>query len=742
MAETRTGILSDYLYYNEENGYAVFLIETESGYETVVGHIPRLPEGENIRIWGSLAHHSKYGQQLKMEGYEVMMPTGAHQIIAYLSSGLIEGIGPQMAARMVEAFGEEIFDVMDYAPEKLLSVSGIGEKKLAKLMESWSEQRRNRKVMMELQKLQITTLAAMKIYKTFGDSALETVRENPYQLAELIQGIGFRQADRIAEMVGVSRDSPYRLRSGIHHVLIRQAGEGHSCYPQEKLIDEAADTLGITEEELEGPLVDMILEGSIHVERTSGMNLVYLAPFFAAEAGIVRRLAALMEDRDPLPLMDRERIITEIEGRMGLELAPEQVAAIHLTLDEPIVLITGGPGTGKTTLVQFIIELLERSAHRVALAAPTGRAAKRMSQTTDREAKTLHRLLEYIPPALAGDEGGFQRDESNPLDIDVLIVDEMSMVDLMLMHSLLKAMPPGGRMILVGDADQLHSVGSGNVLRDLLESEVIPTCRLTDIFRQARESAIVLNAHRINRGEAPLVNERDKDFFFIEGKDTASVQATVIDLVSRRLPEYYSLDPFSDIQVLTPMKQSPVGVEALNEKLQSVLNPPAYDKEEKQIGTRTFREGDKVMQIKNNYTQKWIAQASGLEGEGVFNGDIGIILRISRQEQAFHVLFDSDRLAIYDFMQSDELMHAYAITVHKSQGSEFPAVVMPITGQTPILMTRNLLYTAVTRARKLVVLIGDRQWLMRMIGNNSSMIRYSGLKDRLVAMAAWGSGAT
>lgn len=737
MAETRTGILSDYLYYNEENGYAVFLIETESGYETVVGHIPRLPEGENIRIWGSLAHHSKYGQQLKMEGYEVMMPTGAHQIIAYLSSGLIEGIGPQMAARMVEAFGEDIFDVMDYTPEKLLSVSGIGEKKLAKLMESWSEQRRNRKVMMELQKLQITTLAAMKIYKTFGDLALETVRENPYQLAELIQGIGFRQADRIAEMVGVSRDSPYRLRSGIHHVLIRQAGEGHSCYPQEKLIAEAADTLGITEEELEGPLVDMILEGSIHVERTSGMNLVYLAPFFAAEAGIVRRLAALMEDRDPLPLMDRERIITEIEGRMGLELAPEQVAAIHLTLDEPIVLITGGPGTGKTTLVQFIIELLERSAHRVALAAPTGRAAKRMSQTTDREAKTLHRLLEYIPPALAGDEGGFQRDESNPLDIDVLIVDEMSMVDLMLMHSLLKAMPPGGRMILVGDADQLHSVGSGNVLRDLLESQVIPTCRLTDIFRQARESAIVLNAHRINRGEAPLVNERDKDFFFIEGKDTASVQATVIDLVSRRLPEYYSLDPFSDIQVLTPMKQSPVGVEALNEKLQSVLNPPAYDKEEKQIGTRTFREGDKVMQIKNNYTQRWIAQASGLEGEGVFNGDIGIILRISRQEQAFHVLFDSDRLAIYDFMQSDELMHAYAITVHKSQGSEFPAVVMPITGQTPILMTRNLLYTAVTRARNLVVLIGDRQWLMRMIGNNSSMIRYSGLKDRLVAMKEW-----
>ncbi len=737
MAETRTGILSDYLYYNDENGYAVFLIETESGYETVVGHIPRLPEGENIRIWGSLAHHSKYGQQLKMEGYEVMMPTGAHQIIAYLSSGLIEGIGPQMAARMVEAFGEEIFDVMDYAPEKLLSVSGIGEKKLAKLMESWSEQRRNRKVMMELQKLQITTLAAMKIYKTFGDSALETVRENPYQLAELIQGIGFRQADRIAEMVGVSRDSPYRLRSGIHHVLIRQAGEGHSCYPQDKLIAEAADTLGITDEELEGPLVDMILEGSIHVERKSGMNLVYLAPFFAAEAGIVRRLAALMEDRDPLPLMDRERIIMEIEGRMGLELAPEQVAAIHLTLDEPIVLITGGPGTGKTTLVQFIIELLERSAHRVALAAPTGRAAKRMSQTTDREAKTLHRLLEYIPPALAGDEGGFQRDESNPLDIDVLIVDEMSMVDLMLMHSLLKAMPPGGRMILVGDADQLHSVGSGNVLRDLLESEVIPTCRLTDIFRQARESAIVLNAHRINRGEAPLVNERDKDFFFIEGKDTASVQATVIDLVSRRLPEYYSLDPFSDIQVLTPMKQSPVGVEALNEKLQSVLNPPAYDKEEKQIGTRTFREGDKVMQIKNNYTQRWIAQASGLEGEGVFNGDIGIILRISRQEQAFHVLFDGERLAIYDFMQSDELMHAYAITVHKSQGSEFPAVVMPITGQTPILMTRNLLYTAVTRARKLVVLIGDRQWLMRMIGNNSSMIRYSGLKERLVAMAAW-----
>lgn len=734
MAETRTGILTDYLYYNDENGYAVFLMETESGFETVVGHIPRLPEGENLRVWGNLGHHAKYGHQLRMEGYEVMMPTGTHQIIAYLSSGLIEGIGPQMATRMVEAFGEDIFDVMDYTPEKLLSITGIGEKKLAKLMESWSEQRRNRKVMMELQKLQITTLAAMKIYKAFGDGALEMVRENPYQLAEWIQGIGFRQADRIAEIIGIGRDSPFRLRSGIHHVLVRQAGEGHTCYPQDKLMAEAAETLGIPERDLEAPLVDMILDGSIHVERTATTDRVYLTPLYMAEAGIVRRLAALMADHEPLPLMDRERIIAEIEGRMGLELAPEQIAAIHLTLDEPIVLITGGPGTGKTTLVRFIIELLERSAHRVALAAPTGRAAKRMSQTTDREAKTLHRLLEYIPPALEGDEGGFQRDESNPLDIDVLIVDEMSMVDVLLMVNLLKAMPPGGRMILVGDADQLHSVGSGNVLRDLLESEVIPTCRLTDIFRQARESAIVLNAHRINRGEAPLVNERDKDFFFIEGKDAASVQKTVIDLVSRRLPEYYHLDPFADIQVLTPMKQSPVGVEALNEKLQSVLNPSASDKQERQIGSRIFREGDKVMQIKNNYTQGWIAQASGLEGEGVFNGDIGIILRINRQEQAFHVLFDGERLALYDFTQSDELMHAYAITVHKSQGSEFPAVVMPITGQTPILMTRNLLYTAVTRARKLVVLTGDKYWLMRMIGNNASMDRYSGLKDRLIAM--------
>lgn len=737
MAEIRTGILTDYLYYNDENGYAVFLLETESGFETVIGHIPRLPEGENLKIWGSLAHHSKYGQQLKMESYEILMPTGIHQIIAYLSSGLIEGVGPQMATRMVDAFGEDIFDVMDNTPEKLLSVPGIGEKKLEKLMDSWTEQRRNRKVMMELQNLQITTLAAMKIYKTFGDSALETVRENPYQLAELIQGIGFRQADRIAEMLGIGRDSPFRLRSGIHHVLIRQSGEGHTCYPQDKLLAEAADTLGTAEEELEAPLVDMILDGTVYIERTPEMNRVYLAPLYAAEAGIVRRIAALMENDAPLPLMDRERIIAEIEGRMGLELAPEQITAIHLTLDEPIVLITGGPGTGKTTLVRFIIELLERSAHRVALAAPTGRAAKRMSQTTDREAKTLHRLLEYIPPALAGDEGGFQRDEGNPLDVDVLIVDEMSMVDVLLMYNLLKAMPVGGRMILVGDADQLHSVGSGNVLRDLLESGVIPTCRLTDIFRQARESAIVLNAHRINRGEAPMINEREKDFFFIESKDTASVQATVIDLVSRRLPEYYNLDPFADIQVLTPMKQSPVGVEALNEKLQSVLNPPALRKEEKQIGNRIFREGDKVMQIKNNYTQRWIAQVSGLEGEGVFNGDIGIILRISRTEQAFHVLFDGERLALYDFMQADELMHAYAITVHKSQGSEFSAVVMPITGQTPILMTRNLLYTAVTRARKLVVLIGDRYWLMRMISNNSSMVRYSGLKERLIAMAEW-----
>jgi len=735
MKETYTGILADYLFYNEDNGYAVFLLETEDGVETVVGHLPRLPEGENLRVWGTLGHHAKYGQQLKLEGYEVILPTGAHQMVAYLSSGLIDGVGPAMAARMVAAFGEDLFDIMDYSPERLLGIPGIGEKTLAKIMASYSEQRRNRTVMMELQKLNISTLSAMKIYKTFGDSALQMIRENPYQLAEWVQGIGFRQADRIAEMLGIGKDSPFRLRSGIRHVLTRQTGEGHSCYPQEKLLAEAAETLGHQPEELEGALVDMILEGTVCVERTAAMSRVYLAPLHAAEAGIVRRLQGLMEDRDPLPLMDRERIIAEIEGRMGLELAPEQKAAIDLTLDEPVVLITGGPGTGKTTLVRFIIELLERSAHRVALAAPTGRAAKRLSQTTDREAKTLHRLLEYVPSGLEGEEGGFQRDEGNPLDVDVLIVDEMSMVDLLLMYNLLKAMPPGGRLILVGDADQLHSVGSGNVLRDLLESEAIPTCRLTDIFRQARESAIVLNAHRINRGEAPAVNEREKDFFFIEGKDSSAVQASVIDLVSRRLPEYYGFDPFSDIQVLTPMKQSPVGVESLNEKLQGVLNPPSAAKEEKQIGIRVFREGDKVMQIRNNYSLRWIAQGTGMEGEGVFNGDIGLIVRINRREQAIHVLFDGERLALYDFTQTDELMHAYAITVHKSQGSEFPAVVMPITGHTPILMTRNLLYTAVTRARRLVVLTGDRQWLLRMIANNSGTVRYSGLKDRLKAVS-------
>lgn len=737
MNETYTGILVDYLFYNEENGYAVFLLETEEGVETVVGHIPRMAEGENLKVWGVEAKHPRYGKQVKMEGYEVVMPTGASQIITYLSSGLIDGVGPSTAARMVAAFGEEIFDVMDYNPQRLTAVPGIGEKTLARIMASWSEQRRNRNVMMELQKLQISTLAAMKIYKTFGDGSLEVVRENPYQLAEWINGIGFKQADRIAELIGIGRDSPFRLRSGIHHTLVRQSGEGHTCYPQGKLLIESAQTLGLTPEDLEAVLVDMILDGTVHVERTESDSMVYLAPFFTAEVGVVRRLARLMESREPLPLMDRGRIIGEIETRMGLELAAEQISAINMTLDEPVVLITGGPGTGKTTLVRFIIELLERSAHRVALAAPTGRAAKRMSQTTDREAKTLHRLLEYIPPVSEGDEGGFQRDEGNPLDIDVLIVDEMSMVDLLLMNHLLKAVPPGGRMILVGDADQLHSVGSGNVLRDLLESKVIPTCRLTEIFRQAQESAIVLNAHRINKGELPVVNEREKDFFFIESNDGNVIQKTVAELVSKRLPEYYGLDPFSDIQVLTPMKQCPVGVEALNAKLQALLNPPSEMKAEKQIGFRTFREGDKVMQIKNNYSQGWIAQSSGLDGEGVFNGDIGIIKRISRQEQTLYVLFDGERLALYDFTQSDELMHAYAITVHKSQGSEFPAVVMPITGNTPILMTRNLLYTAVTRARKLVVLVGEKNWLMRMIANNASTERYSGLRNRLHQMAHW-----
>jgi len=736
MSETRSGILSDYLFYNEENGYAVFLLETEDGLETVVGHLPYVTEGERLRVWGEFSHHSKYGRQLKMEGYETLLPTGAEAIETYLGSGMIEGIGPQLAHRIVRKFGDSIFDILDFSPERLTEVPGIGAKKLEGILESWKEQRQTRNIMMELQKLQISNLIAMKIYKFFGDDAVEQVRDNPYQLAEWIHGFGFRQADFIANNMGIGRDSPFRIRSGLHHTMMKQISEGHTCFPRHLLVSQAATVLEVDERQLEPILTEMILDGTLYSENLDDAPYVYLAPYYMAEAGIVKRLAMLMSQSERLPLLNREKIIREIEEQMNLSLAPEQIGALETVLDQSVVVITGGPGTGKTTLVRFVIELLERSAHRIALAAPTGRAAKRLSQTTNRDARTLHRLLEYIPPAQDGDDGGFQRDENNPLDLDVLIVDELSMVDVLLMNHLLKAIPPGGRLILVGDADQLHSVGSGNVLRDLIASGSVPVARLEEIFRQARESAIVVNAHRINHGEMPVVNERDKDFFFIEEPDAKSIQKTVIDLASRRLPQYYGLDPMKDIQILSPMKQSPVGVEALNQCLQAELNPLGKQAE-KQLGTRIFRENDRVMQIKNNYSQRWIAQDTGADGEGVFNGDIGIIARISKAEQTIHVLFDDERLSAYDFAQVDELIHAYAITVHKSQGSEFPAVVMPISGHTPILMTRNLLYTAVTRARRLVVLVGDRRWLQSMVRNNTSAIRHSGLRQRLAALSEW-----
>ena len=722
MPEQLEAVMEETVFRNEENGYSVMQMRAGRESVTVVGTLPALAAGEQVLLSGAWVEHPQYGRQWKATACEIRKPTTLLGIERYLGSGLIRGVGPATAKLIVQEFGRRTLDVMSEHPERLTEVPGIGKKRAAQLAEAFREQYAAREAMVFLQSYGVSPALAVRITKAYGADAQRKIRENPYRLMDDVEGVGFLTADRIALALGVPPDSEYRLQAGLKYVLQEAAASaGHTYLPRETLLAQAAKALRAQGEALAHGLDALLFARELVAVSADGEDAVMLGAYYHAEREIARYLR-LLSAAKTAPAQP-EKQIADFERQNGIAFSPNQRRAVSEAVRQGLLVITGGPGTGKTTIINCILSLLGRN---VLLAAPTGRAAKRMSEATGHEAKTLHRLLEF-----SGDEGRFQRDENNPLDCACVIVDEMSMVDVFLMRSLLLALKPGTKLILVGDADQLPSVGAGNVLGDILKSGVIPSVRLTDIFRQAAESLIVLNAHRINHGEAPILNRRDSDFFFERQPLAEDAAAAIVGLCARRLPAFLRTDfPARDIQVLSPTKKSGAGVYQLNALLQQALNPPAPAKPELAYGDMTFRLGDKVMHVRNNYQLAWVND-SGAEGEGVFNGDVGFVSRVDEQDKTVTVRYDDERSVEYDYQQLEELELAYCLSVHKSQGSEFPCVVMPVVGGPPRLLTRNLFYTALTRARRLVVLVGREENIAQMVQNNLILRRYTTLRQRL-----------
>lgn len=734
MAEV-IGVIEDIIFRNDDNGFTVLEINNESDKTlvTAVGNLPFAVEGERVRVTGEWSLHPDYGEQIKIENYESAAPTSQESLERYLASGLIKGVGSSTAKRLVKHFGMDILDIIQFNPDRLTEVPGIGPAKAEMIAASFDEQKEVREVMLFLQAYGISTNFAVKIYKAYGEATISILKENPYRMAQDIMGIGFKTADKVARNMGIEFDSPYRVMAGTRYVLSQGANNGHTYLPKEELILKASKLLGVDQQLVENGIVSLAIEQSIVLEEKKDYTAVYLQAFYVAENNICKALIDLSMAEMTMPTKNIDKMIYDFQKQENIVLAENQKEAVVESLKNGIMIMTGGPGTGKTTTINCIIKIFDQLGTDVMLAAPTGRAAKRLSETTGQEAKTIHRLLEY---GYSGDDelDLFQKDEDDPLSADVIIVDEMSMVDVLLMNHLLKAIVPGTRLILVGDVDQLPSVGPGNVLKDIINSGLIKVIRLTEIFRQAKESMIVLNAHRINHGEFPKLNIPDKDFFLDRRESPKGSLDTIVGLICRRIPGFGDFHPVQDIQVLSPMKKGMVGVNNLNAELQKVLNPPNRKKSEKVFKDIVFREGDKVMQIKNNYNIHWIRYNNGKreeEGDGVFNGDFGYIETIDNDDKEMKVIFDDDRVVNYEFNQLDELELAYAISIHKSQGSEFPVVIIPLVGGPPFLMTRNLLYTAVTRAKKMVVLVGRERTINAMVQNNHITNRYSGLEDRL-----------
>ena len=732
------GMIQEIVFRNEVNGYTVLEIIENKQETTVVGYFPFVNMGETIKAAGQWVEHRDYGRQFKMEAYQVLTPATLNGIERYLASGLIPGIGPATAKKLVEKFGLDTLDIIQYNPQKLLEIPGIGDKKMEKIHSAFMEQTELKDIMLFLESYKISPAYAVRIYKTYGANTINIIRENPYNLAEDVFGIGFKTADKIALSAGIAMDSEYRIASGTRYMLSQHHQRGHTYVPQDILVESSAELLGLPVESVENILIKLFIDKKIVLEEMHGTKVIYSIAFHKAEMGTVRRLLSLCNYPIDKNTINIEEEITKVETFEGIKLADNQRQAVLEAVQNGVLVITGGPGTGKTTTIKTILRLFERMSLDVSLCAPTGRAAKRMQEATGNEAKTIHRLLEY-GYGEKDEEMFFQKNEDTPLEIDAIIVDEASMIDILLMNNLLKAIVEGTRLILVGDVDQLPSVGPGCVLKDIIDSNMIKVVRLNEIFRQAQESMIVVNAHKINKGEIPVLNCKDKDFFFMKEEKNEDILEKIKELCIERLPKYSGYSFVEGIQVLSPMKKGICGVYNLNTELQKVLNPPHLSKNQREFRDGFFREGDKVMQIKNNYKMKWQSILDeDYEGEGVFNGDMGIITKIDNEEQYVEVLYDADRLVRYEPKDLDELELSYAVTVHKSQGSEFPVLVMPTIGGPPMLLTRNLLYTALTRAREMVVLIGKEKYIYTMVNNNYITKRYSGLKYRLLRMGKGG----
>ena len=729
--ESLAGYVEHIIYRNADNGYTVLNLVSGEDEITCVGIFSAIAEGENIEAQGEYTEHPAYGQQFKVTSFEEKAPEDEEAIERYLGSGAIKGIGLAMAARIVRRFKEDTFRIIEEEPERLAEIKGISNRKAMEIASQVNEKRDLRQAMIFLQQYGITMNLAVKVYQAYGQDVYGIIRENPYRLADDIDGVGFRTADEIAARVGIRMDSDFRVRSGILYTLLQASGEGHTYLPETELTPRASKLLNVTAEQVEKQYMDLAIERKIILKQMEDQTQIYAASFYYMEANTATMLKRLNVRYD-VSDAEIEQRIRGIEKKSGMTLDEHQVTAVKEAVRNGLLVITGGPGTGKTTTINTIIRYFELEGLEIFLAAPTGRAAKRMSETTGFEARTVHRMLELNGGAEGS--GGFERDESNPLEADVIIVDEMSMVDISLMYSLLKAISVGTRLILVGDVNQLPSVGPGSVLRDIIQSHACNVVMLTKIFRQASTSDIIVNAHKINHGEEVILDNKSMDFFFLKRYDADVIINVVLQLIKQKLPKFVDATPY-DIQVLTPMRKGLLGVERLNGILQRYMNPPANDKVEKEYGSTVFREGDKVMQTKNNYQLAWeIRTKFGLtvdKGLGIFNGDMGIIRQINDFAEQMIIEFDEGRMVEYPYKLLDELELAYAITIHKSQGSEYPAVVIPLLGGPMMLMNRNLLYTAVTRARKCVTLVGNEVTFRQMIQNTSQQKRYSGLCDRL-----------
>ena len=736
-----TGYVEHIVYRNETNGYTVLELAGDAGSYMLVGTIPHVSEGEPMEAEGTFVNHPSYGEQLSVERYQVTAPGDVISIERYLGSGAVKGVGPSLATRIVKKFKADTLRVIDEEPERLAEVKGISENGARQIAVQVAEKREQRQAMIFLQQYGISLNLAVKIYDRYGPEIYTLLQSNPYKMADDIPGVGFKVADEIAAKAGIHTDSDFRIRSGIYYTLMHAVGAGHVYLPQETLLRNASELLGVPAEYMEKHIMDLVLDKRLVLKEKHGETVVYAAMYYYMEMST----ASMLRELDVPYETNEEKLqswLMAMEDQEDLELDVLQQEAIKVAVQQGVTVITGGPGTGKTTAINMILRYFEAEELEIQLAAPTGRAAKRMTEATGYEARTIHRMLEFMGTTGNDEDAAvrFERNESNPLDAAVIIIDEMSMVDIQLFYALLKAITVGTRLILVGDANQLPSVGPGNVLRDIIDAEVFHVVKLTRIFRQAEASDIVVNAHKIHAGAVINADKRSNDFLFVKRKDANSILNAVITLVKEKLPPYVNAKAY-DIQVMTPMRKGVLGVENLNRILQEFMNPADSSKKEKQFPQGTFREGDKVMQIKNNYQVEWeVRSRYGIptdKGTGVFNGDLGTVKEINLFSEELMIEFDEGRLVTYSFRQADELELAYAITVHKSQGSEYPAVVIPLLTGPQMLMNRNLIYTAVTRARSCVCVVGSVETFQAMVDNAKEQKRYSGLNDCLQEIDEW-----